>query len=262
MPLAASAFFVSIALLVNTLLAMSIPDGGVSAYNLGNKIVLLITGLVGAGVSTVMLPYFSTTIAKNNINTTRKELSIFLLFLTFISTPISIGLFIWAEPIVNMIFEGGEVKGSGLGMVVRVMQYAVVQIPFFACNILLLKYATATKHVLAILVVAILELSINVLAILFFMGHMGVAGIALGASIAMVLATIFLVLLLMRYRYISLTDGTVLFLNWLLFITFLMSIHFKNESGTVVTIATYFILLTGYSWVRYKDKITSKQVYS
>jgi putative peptidoglycan lipid II flippase len=252
MPLAASAFFVSIALLVNTLLAMSIPDGGVSAYNLGNKIVLLITGLVGAGVSTVMLPYFSTTIAKNNINTTRKELSIFLLFLTFISTPISIGLFIWAEPIVNMIFEGGEVKGSGLGMVVRVMQYAVVQIPFFACNILLLKYATATKHVLAILVVAIL----------FFMGHMGVAGIALGASIAMVLATIFLVLLLMRYRYISLTDGTVLFLNWLLFITFLMSIHFKNESGTVVTIATYFILLTGYSWVRYKDKITSKQVYS
>ena len=259
-PLAVSAFFVSIALLVNTLMAMSIPDGGVSVFNLGNKVVLLVTGLIGAAISTVMLPYFSTLIVKSGVELARKELSIFLLFLTFISTPVSIGLFIWAEPVVNLIFEGGKVQGDDLGMVVRVMQYAVVQIPFFACNILLLKYATATKHVLAILIVAIMGLTINVAASLFFMGHMGVAGIALGASLSMVIATVFLVLLLMRYHYISLIDGTVLFLNWLLFITLLMSLHFKSESGVVVTTMTYLILLIGYGKTVYKERALSKQV--
>ncbi len=68
-------------------------------------------------------------------------------------------------------------------MVEKVMQYSVIQVPFFACNVLLLKFATVTKHVKVILLVAILGLLINVGESLLFMKFMGVAGTALGASL-------------------------------------------------------------------------------
>ena len=99
---------------------------------------------------------------------------------------------------------------------------------------------------MAILLVAVLGLLINIVASILFMQHMGVAGIALGASVSMIIATIFLVMILARYRHISLFDVVTLLLNWLLFITLLVSIHFVSAPGIVVTIVTYFILLSGY----------------
>jgi putative peptidoglycan lipid II flippase len=245
-PLVASAFFVSVAILVNTLLAMSIPNGGVSMFSLGNKVVLLVTGLVGAAISTVMLPYFSILIAKNHIVTARRELSIFLLVITFFSVPISMAIFIWAEQIVEFIFLGGDFIASDVSTVTRVMQYAVVQVPFFACNILLLKFATATKHVMLILIVAILGLLVNVAASLLFMKYMGVAGIALGASLSMIMATILLVIMFVRFNYIGLFDLVVLLLNWLLFLTLLISVNFGSKSGMIVTIFAFIILLFSY----------------
>ena len=133
--------------------------------------VLLITGLLTAGISADILPYFATLMAKNHLVAVRKELSVFLLLLTFISIPLSVILFVWAEPIIKLVFSGGDFNTSDLKSIVRVMQYAVVQIPFFACNILLLKFATATKHVLAILMIAILGLLINVAMSLFLMEY-------------------------------------------------------------------------------------------
>lgn len=162
------------------------------------------------------------------------------------SIPISVALFVWSEPLVSFIFEGESIGNSDVINVARVLKYAMIQIPFFACNVLLLKYASATKHVMAILLVAVLGLLINIAASLLFMQYMGVAGIALGASVSMMLATIFLFMILARYRHVSLFDVVVLLLNWLLFITLLVSIHFASAPGIVVTIATYFILLGGY----------------
>ncbi|NOQ81316.1 MAG: hypothetical protein GQ548_02160 [Methylophaga sp.] len=245
-PLVASAFFVSIAILVNSMLAISLPEGNVSIYNLGSKIVLLITGLLGAGITAVMLPYFSLLVAKNQIKMARRELSISLLFVTSISIPLSVIFFVWAEHIVTLIFAGGDFKPSDIGSVARVMQYAVIQIPFFACNILLLKFATATKHVRAILIVSIFGLLINIAASLTFMEYMGVAGIALGASLAMVTATVFLVVIHVIYEYINLVDMVVILLSWLLFITLLISINFGSTPGIIMTILAYFILLASH----------------
>jgi len=259
-PLIASAFFVSVAILVNTLLAMSFPAGGASVFNLGNKIVLLMTGLIGAAISTVMLPYFSAMVARNHIIAARKELSVFLLLLTFFTIPVCIVLFVWSEQIVGMVFEGGNFGDADASLVSRVMKYAVVQIPFFACNVLLLKFATATRHVMAILLVAVLGLLINVAASLFFMSHMGVPGIALGASLSIVISTIFLVFILFRYRHIGLLDTVTLMLSWMLFITLLISLQFDSMPGTILTVFTYLVLMAAYAGQLFRDDVVAEQV--
>jgi len=250
LPLVASAFFISIAAPVSTMLAMSLPEGAVSAFNLGNKVVLFVTGLVGTAVGTVMLPYFSAMVSKNHLVAARRELSLFLLFATFVSVPISAVMYIWAEPIIRLAFEGGTFGSDATAVVTRVMQYAVVQLPFFVCNSLLLRFATATKHVFAISAVAIVGLLVNVVASLLLMRHMGVAGIALGTTVSMLVSTILLVLVLVRYWHIAWLDAVVMLMNWLLYVTLLIGVHFGSTPSIFVTILAYMVLLAGYfkSW--------------
>ena len=246
LPLIVSAFFVTAAAPVATLLAISLPEGGVSAFNLGNKVVLFVTGLVSTAISTVMLPYFSALIAKNHLISARRELSFFLLLGTFVSVPISTALFIESESIIHLMFEGGIFDHAATESVARVMQYAVVQIPFFICNSLLLKFATATKHVIAISGVAIVGLLINIGASILFMKHMGVAGIALGGSISMLLSTVLLMLVLVRFWHIRKFDAIIMLLNWLLFVTILVCLHFQSVASAFITIFAYIILVIGY----------------
>lgn len=255
-PLVVSAFFVAIAAPVATMLAMSLPNGGVSAFNLGSKVVIFVTGLVSTAMSTVMLPYFSALVAKNHLISARRELSFFLLLATFISIPVAVAMYIWAEPIVSLMFKGGTFDNESTKQVTNVMQYAVVQLPFFVCNSLLLKFAIATKHLYAVTVVALVGLLVNIVASLLLMNHMGVSGIALGGSIAILLSTLLLVLVLVRYWHIAKFDALIMFLNWLLFVTLLMCIHFKSIPSVYVTVLAYIILLAGYFNSLISDKFS------
>lgn len=254
LPMAATAFFVSVSALTATFLAMSLPSGGVSAFNLGNKVVLFVTGLVGTAVTAVILPYFSALVSKKHLVAARRELSLFLLFATFISVPISTLLYVLSEPIIRLMFEGKNFDSESTVVVARVMQYAVVQLPFFVCNALLLKFATATRHVIAIFVVALIGLLINVVASMLLMKHMGVAGIALGSTISMVVSTILLVLVLVRYWHITWTDAFVMLMNWMLFITLLVGVHFVSVPSIYVTGLAYCVLLGGYFYSLFDDQ--------
>lgn len=257
LPLAVSALFVSLAAPVATLLSMSLPEGGVSAFNLGSKVVLFMTGLVGAAISAVMLPYFSALMARNQLVSARRELSFFMLASTFVAVPISTGLYVWAEPIIRLMFERGGFDTDATLLVTRVMQYSVVQLPFFVCNSLLLKFATATRHVLAICVTAVIGLLVNVLLSLVLMKHMGVAGIALGASFSVVVSTLLLIMVLLRHGHIIWTDAVIMALSWLLFLTLLISVHFQSIPSIGVTLITYAVLFAGYVRSLREDRRTS-----
>ena len=245
-PLVLSAFFIAAALPVATLLAMSLPEGGVSAFNLGNKVVLFCTGLFSAAVSTVILPYFSGLVAKNHMVSARRELSFFLMLATFVSVPISVILYLESIPIIRLIFEGKTFDSSATGSVAQVMQYAVIQIPFFVCNSLILKFATATKHLFIINVVALVGLVINIGASIVLMKYIGVAGIALGASVSTLLSTVMLLLVLVRYQHMSVFDALIIMLNWLLFVTLLICLHFQSVARIYVIMIAYITLLIGY----------------
>lgn len=246
LPLLAAAFFTGIALPIDTILAATLPEGNVSAFNLGTKVVLFMSGIVGAVISSVMLPYFSALIERKGLHMARKELSLFLLVATFLSIPVSALLFIWSEPVVRLLFERGSFSGSDVIVVNKIMQYALIQIPFFACNILLLKYATATRHSTTITLSAVIGLIVNVALSIMLMPRMGAAGIALAASISMLVSSALLVIALVRFRHIYSLDAIVILLNWMLFITLLISVHFKSPSSIVMILLTSIILLASY----------------
>ena len=246
-PLLASAFFAGVMLPVDTMLASTLDSGNISILNLGMKIVLFISGLLGAVVSNVMLPYFSSIVERSNLQLAKKELSFFILIATFISVPVSTMLYMWSEQIVGLILYSSTFSKSNLFDVKSVMQYSVVQIPFFICNILLLKYATATRHLRVITVSAFVGLLLNVGLSLVLMPKMGVSGIALATSIAMIVSSAIILMMLSFYKHISITDSIVVLLNWMLFLTLVVALHFQSMSSVVMIIITYATLLFIYT---------------
>lgn len=248
-PLLASALFVSLVAPASTLLAMQLPGGSVSALNLGTKVVMFITGLLNAALSAVMLPYFSSLIVRNHLFSARRELSYYMLASVFVSLPLTICLFFWAKPLVSMIFPGANLNPEDLLLITKVMQYGVLQIPFFASNVLLLKFATATRHVVAIWASAIIGLIVNVVAGVVLIKYMGIAGIALGSSLAMLVSTVLLLSVLIAKEHVALSDATRIGLNWLLFLTLILCLHFGNPIGMGGCLLGFLMLFIDYCLV-------------
>src|SRR5690606_38972153 len=108
---------------------------------------------------------------------------------------------------VRIIFEGGSFGSNATEQVTRVMQYSLVQLPFFICNSLMLKFAMANRRVITISAVAFVGLMVNIVAGILLMKHMGVGGIALGASLSVLVSTILLLLVLFRNSYVTGLDA-------------------------------------------------------
>ncbi|MBP7527846.1 MAG: polysaccharide biosynthesis C-terminal domain-containing protein, partial [Syntrophorhabdaceae bacterium] len=234
-PLVFAALFVSLALPVNNVIAASLAPGSVSAFNLGMKFIVFFTGLIGTGISTVMLPHFSSYFAGNRVMDAKKELSFFLFLSTVIPMPLTVVIFLLTGPMINLIFGGGLFTVNDIGMVARIMEYGIIQLPFFCTNMLLVKFANARKKNALITITSLSGLIVNILLNLIFIGKMGVAGIALASSLSVVFATALFIVVGHRYSDISWVDATFTALAWLLYLTVLLYHHYNNVPGIIVT---------------------------
>lgn len=236
-PLVFSASFVSLALPVNNVIASSLSPGSVSAFNLGTKFIIFFTGLVGTGISTVMLPYFSSYFARDSVMDVRRELSFFLFLATVIPIPCTIIIYCLTGFMVRLIFGGGVFTTGDMSTVARIMEYGIVQLPFFCINILFAKFANAKRKNALIMTSSLLGLVVNIILNFVFIGRMGVAGIALASSLSVMVATALFVVIGYRYSDVSGVDVIFTVLTWLLYLTTLLCHHYNNLLGVVVAAA-------------------------
>ncbi|MHB8108409.1 MAG: murein biosynthesis integral membrane protein MurJ [Syntrophorhabdaceae bacterium] len=258
-PLVIAALFISLSLPINNVMAASLAAGSVSAFNLGMKFILFFTGLVGTGISTVMLPHFAQYFAQDRITDVKGELSFFLVFSTIVPIPLTIALFMLASPIVKLIFYGGLFTVSDLTTVTRIMEYGSMQMPFFCANMILVKYANARRKNTLITISSILGLCANIVLNFLFIRTMGVAGIALAISLSMVLATGLLVVAGYRYGDISAHDITFMILAWLLYLTMFLYFYYGNILGIIATSAILCISISIRCVILWSDNVVGKR---
>ena len=233
-PLVFSSLFVSLALPVNNVIAASLSAGSVSAFNLGMKFIIFFTGLIGTGIATVMLPYFSSYFTRNRIMDVRRELSFFLFLATAIPIPLTIIMYFFTGFVVRLIFGGGVFTMDDMGTVTRVVEYGIIQLPFFCTNMLFAKFANAKRKNTLIMISSFLGLALNVILNFVFIGRMGVGGIALASSLSVMFSTALFIVVGHRYNDVSWVDVIFTALTWLLFLTILLCYHFRSMSGVII----------------------------
>ena len=247
-PLVISALFVTFALPVNNAIAASLSPGSVSAFNLGMKFVIFFTGLVGIGISTVMLPYFSSLFSRKSVVGARRELSFFLFLATAITIPLALIILILTGYLVKLVFSGGVFTTNDTVLVTQIMEYGIIQLPFFCANMLFSKFANAKRKNTLIMVSSLAGLVINVILNFVFIGFMGVAGIALAMSLSVMFSTVLFIVVGSKYNDVNASDTTFIVLTWLLYLTTVLCYHFSNLPGVVM--AAYLLIFTIYYHLR------------
>jgi murein biosynthesis integral membrane protein MurJ len=245
LPLVAAAIFVNLAGPVNAAMASALPEGSVAALSLGVKIVLFTTGVVGAAVATVMLPYFSRVLARHNTIDANRELSFFIVAASAITIPASIAIYTCAEAIVRLAFQGGQFQADDVVLVARVLGYGILQLPFFTVNLVLVKFAIASRRAQRALLASVIGLAANVVLNLLLMERLGVAGIALATTLSIACSTAVLLFVFHRRGHIAWVDLIMIALNWMMFMTFAVCLHFRSYAGVIATFLAFSFLALG-----------------
>lgn len=245
LPLMVAALFMQIGPPIGTAMASVLPEGSVAALGLGSKAVLFITGLTGAAITSVVLPYFSGHMAQNRLLDARRELSFLLLAGTIISIPITLGLHVFSGTFVSLLFEGGAFGAAESALVSKVMAYGVLQLPFFVINILLLKFAIASRRSGRVMFASMIGLAVSVVFSLLLMTRMGVPGIALAMTFSAAASAAIMLLLFCRLGDVAWVDLLFIVLNWALFLTAMVCLHYASYAGAVSAAFAFTILMLG-----------------
>lgn len=242
-PLVLAALFLGLALPVNNMMAASLAPGSVSAFNLGFKFILFFTGLVGTGISTVMLPHFSHYFAGNRVSEARHELSFFVISTMLISIALTVLISSLSPLIVKCIFYGGLFSTRDTTAVTKIMEYGLLQMPFFCIGMIMMKYANARRKNIIVMISSLSGLIVNVILNFIFMRTMGIPGIALATSLSVIFATGFFVISGYRRADITRHDFVFLVLTTLLYLMAFLYNYYLNVLGIMITAIVLFITI-------------------
>ncbi len=241
--LAVAALFVSAAAVIDNIMASSLGEGSIGVYSLGNKVIIFVTGVIGAGVTSVVLPRFSALLSQGNIEGCRRDLAFFIYIGTAITIPAGLILFGLCDDVVRLIFKGEMMTIEDADEIGRVAIFGVIQLPFFVSHALLIKFANAKQKGRIVVITAAFGLLLNIVLNIFLMREIGVAGLALATTLSMLVTSFILLAIIMRLGYLRPLEIVLISLSWGLYLTTILCIYFRSYAGVVVSIIAMIILL-------------------
>jgi len=115
LPRALSAGVYHLNVLVDTIcssLSTIVGEGAIAAIYYANRIIHFPLAIFAIALSSVMLPDMSTKVAEGDTEGLRRNLSFSIKGILLIMVPISVGIFILAEPLIRVLFQRGEFTSS------------------------------------------------------------------------------------------------------------------------------------------------------
>jgi len=241
--LAVAALFMSAAIVIDNLMASSLGAGSIGIYSLGSKVNIFATGIIGAGLTSVVLPRFSAQFSQGDVETCRQDLAFFIYLGTVLAIPAGLVLFGFCDDLVLRVFSGEMMTMESATEVGRVAIFGVIQLPFFVSHALLIRFANANQKGELVVIAAVLGLILNVVLNIILIRTMGVAGLALATTLSMLVTSVILLIMFMRLGYLRAFDILLISLSWGLFLTAVMCMYFRSYAGVVVSIIAIVLLM-------------------
>jgi len=197
-PLAAGAFISGGTILVDQSMATMLAPGSVAALSYANRVTGVILGIGTMALGRAVLPYFSGLVAREDWTGFRHTMRTYSRLTAGVTFPIMILLFLFAKPVVRMLFERGAFTSADTAVVGPVLAFYSIQIPFYALGILSVNVLSSVKRNDVLFYVAGLNIVLDVILNLVLMKTMGVAGIALSSSLVSFVSLLFVGIFVLR----------------------------------------------------------------
>jgi len=172
-------------LFVDTIVALRLESGSLTALRLGNRVTLLPVGVIGVAVSTASLSLMSRRAALGDREGLLATLDHTLRLLVTLLLPATAGLVLLAQPIVKLLFEYGEFTAErSTPMTVTALVYYSLGLPAYGLVRGLAQAYYAVQDTKTPVRVGVISVLANVAFILILMKPMKLGGLALATSLA------------------------------------------------------------------------------
>jgi len=187
--LALGQFFLGSSEIIDNYFASNFGHGAISSLSYGNRIVSLLTGLVSVVILRAMLPVFS----KEDSDRAEIISNVFywskIIFIVGIILAVIVQIF--SHELVSLLFERGSFTIEDTLKVVEIVQYGIIQVPFFGLSMIFVSYFASRLKYKVILYSAILAVSTKILLNYILIDIVGLAGVALSWTGVYLLNSIF-----------------------------------------------------------------------
>jgi len=196
-----------------TAFASTTGSESVSAINYAWQLLMLPHGVLALSISTVVFPTLAALYSKGDNDQFRATLDRTLRPLLFLSIPSGIGLLLLREPIVQVIFQGGDFDESSTRLVIAPLAWFAAGLVGYALTEILTRVFYATRDTMTPVVTGLLTVVLNLLLCVLFMESLGYTGLALALSVTTGAEAIIL-LVFLRQRIGHVVEAN--FGSWLL----------------------------------------------
>ena len=200
---------------VSRLLGLSLDDSAATVLNLSTRLMELPIGVFALAVSTVVFPQIAKHAAEQRLDLLAQDYRKGMRLILLVNVPAAFGLAVLAEPITRVLFERGAFTASDTAVMAPVLGASALALPFLAFVSLALRAFYALKDTSTPVRAALVSFVVNIAASLALMGWLGVTGLALAATLAVVTQAAMLQVLLtrrvagLRFRHLASHLGKV-----------------------------------------------------
>jgi putative peptidoglycan lipid II flippase len=185
-------------ILVDRTIASQIVDGGISALNYANRLNLFIQGIFVLSIATVLYPNISRMAAEKNLDKLKNTLSVAITGIIILVLPASIGMMLFAEPIVQLLFGRGAFGAQDINMTSNALFFYSIGMIGFGLREILSKAFFAVQDTKTPMINAGIAVLLNIILNVILSKFLGLGGLALATSISAILCSFLLFISLKR----------------------------------------------------------------
>ncbi|MEM7316174.1 MAG: lipid II flippase MurJ [Planctomycetota bacterium] len=180
--------------IVDTGMAAWLEPGSVSVRSFASRTCQIGLTLVATAITSAFYPYLADLVADQNWSKLRSTVLRFSALVVIFSIPLIAAIWLFAEPIVGLIYERGEFSVEDTVRVASVLRWLSLQIPFYILAILGARVNCAILASKFMLLSACVNIVVNMVLnyVLIRFAGMGVEGIALSTVITYAVSAIML----------------------------------------------------------------------
>ena len=189
--MAVGQFIMSFANPIDQLMAARLGEGAIATLGYANRLLALILGLGATAVGRAILPVLSEVACdKQQAWQLAKRWSQLLLLLGTVVVPVALWLAPWG---VKILFERGAFTAEDTRTVTHVVQFGLLQLPFYFVGIVLVQFFVSLQYYWVILISGILAIFAKIVGNYAFSISFGVSGIALSTATMYCITCLYLI---------------------------------------------------------------------
>ncbi|HEY5227003.1 MAG TPA: murein biosynthesis integral membrane protein MurJ [Opitutaceae bacterium] len=177
---------------VSRLLAFSLDDTSATFLYTVNRLMEFPIGVFAVAVSTVIYPLIARHAVKNDFGAMATDFQKGIRLILIINVPAAAGLALLSTPIATLLFRHGQITPDDarhMGFLLAVM---AVALPFFSVVSLMIRAFYAIKDTKTPVRVAVVDFIINIVASLVLIRFLGLLGIVLASTTAIIVQAVLL----------------------------------------------------------------------